>query len=46
MGKHFSKYATTSGYEADESTLAIPHVSLTKDNMVVHYKPNIKNNQH
>ena len=39
MGKYISNFETTAEFEAAESTLATPHVSLTKDNMQVHYKP-------
>lgn len=39
MGKFITKFNTTAAYEAAESSLATPHVSLTKDNMQVHYKP-------
>ena len=39
MGKYISNFETTAAYEAAESTLAKPHVSLTKDNMQVYYMP-------
>ena len=39
MAKYLTKFATTAAFEAAESTLAKPHVSLTKDNMQVHYIP-------
>ena len=37
--KYIRTFDTTAAYEAAESTLAMPNVSLTKDNMNVHYKP-------
>ena len=39
MGKYLSNFDTTAAYETAESSLATPHVSLTKDDMQVHYKP-------
>ena len=39
MGKYISNFATTAEFEAAESSLITPHVSLTRDNMNVHYLP-------
>lgn len=39
MGKFITKFETTAAYTTAESTLAMPNVSLTKDNMQVHYIP-------
>lgn len=37
--KYITKFETTAAFETAESTLATPNVSLTQDNMSVHYKP-------
>jgi hypothetical protein len=42
MGKYISNFDTMAAYEAAESSLATPHVSLTKDNMQVHYIPYVE----
>ena len=39
MGKYISNFETTAEFEAVELNLDRPHVSLTKDNMEVHYNP-------
>ena len=39
MGKYITNFETTAAFEAAESSLATPHVSLTKDDMTVHYIP-------
>ena len=39
MGKYISNFATTAEFEAAESSLATPHVSLTREDMTVHYIP-------
>jgi hypothetical protein len=39
MGQFITNFATTAEFTAAEATLARPHVSLTKDNMQVHYIP-------
>jgi hypothetical protein len=39
MGKFISKFDTTSEYNSAKSNFDLPHVSLTKDDMMVHYHP-------
>lgn len=39
MSKYFKKFETQSAYEAAESSLILPNVSLTVDNNAVHYNP-------
>lgn len=39
MGKYLKKFETQSAYEAAESSLILPNVSLTVDNNTVHYNP-------
>ena len=39
MGKYISNFETTAEFEAAEQNLDRPHVSLTKDNMEVHFMP-------
>ena len=39
MGKFITKFESTIEFEAAEATLDKPHVSLTKDDMKVHYIP-------
>jgi len=39
MGEYITNFNTTAEFEAVESSLAKPHVSLTKDNMALHYIP-------
>lgn len=39
MGKYLKKFETQAAYEAAESSLILPNVSLTVDNNTVHYKP-------
>ena len=43
MGKYITNFETTAAYNAAEANLAKPHVSLTKDNMGVHFLP-VRNN--
>ena len=40
MGKYLKKFETQSAYEAAQSSLILPNVSLTVDNNTVHYNPN------
>jgi hypothetical protein len=42
MGIWISNFNTTAAFEDAESSLATPHVSLTKDNMQVHFKPYVE----
>ena len=39
MTKFITKFDTTSEYNSAKSNFDLPHVSLTKDDMVVHYHP-------
>lgn len=39
MGKYLKKFETQSAYEAAQSSLILPNVSLTVDNNTVHYNP-------
>ena len=39
MGKYLKKFETQAAYEAAESSLILPNVSLTVDNNTVHYNP-------
>jgi len=39
MGKYISNFATTAEFNTVKDDLATPHVSLTRDNMDVHYIP-------
>ena len=39
MTKFITKFGTTSEYNSAKSNFDLPHVSLTKDDMVVHYHP-------
>ena len=39
MGKYISNFETTAEFEAAEQNLDRPHVSLTKDDMDVHFMP-------
>ena len=39
MGKYLKKFETTAAYEAAQSGLILPNVSLTVDNNTVHYNP-------
>lgn len=39
MGKFITKFDTTAEYNSAKSNFDLPHVSLTKDNMIVHYHP-------
>ena len=39
MGRFISNFETTAAFEAAEINLATPHVSLTKDDMQIHFKP-------
>ena len=39
MGKYLKLFETTAAYEAAESSLILPNVSLTVDNNTVHYNP-------
>ena len=39
MGKYLKKFETQSAYEAAQSSLILPNVSLTLDNNTVHYNP-------
>ena len=39
MGRFISNFATTSEYNSAQANLEEPHVSLTQDNMRVHFKP-------
>ena len=39
MAKFITKYDTTAEYNSAKSNFDLPHVSLTKDNMIVHYYP-------
>lgn len=39
---HITKFETQAAYEAAESGLILPNVSLTVDNNTVHYKPLVK----
>ena len=41
--KYISNFDTTAEFEAAESTLSMPNVSLTKDDMQVHYKSYLPN---
>lgn len=39
MGKYLKKFETQAAYEAAQSSLILPNVSLTVDNNTVHYNP-------
>ena len=39
MGNFITKFDTTSEYNSAKSNFDLPHVSLTKDDMIVHYHP-------
>lgn len=39
MGKFITNFGTTAEYNSAKSNFDLPHVSLTKDNMIVHYHP-------
>ena len=39
MGKFITNFDTTSEYNSAKSNFDLPHVSLTKDDMMVHYHP-------
>ena len=39
MGKFITNFDTTSEYNSAKSNFDLPHVSLTKDDMIVHYHP-------
>ena len=39
MTKFITKFGTTAEYNSSKSNFDLPHVSLTKDNMIVHYHP-------
>ena len=39
MAKFITKYDTTAEYNSAKSNFDLPHVSLTKDDMIVHYHP-------
>ena len=39
MAKFITKFDTTAEYNSAKSNFDLPHVSLTKDNMIVHYHP-------
>ena len=39
MGKFITNFDTTAEYNSAKSNFDLPHVSLTKDNMIVHYHP-------
>ena len=39
MAKYLKKFETTAAYQAAESSLILPNVSLTVDNNTVHYNP-------
>lgn len=42
MGIYLTNFATTAAYNAAEPNLVKPHVSLTKDNMNVHFLPYVE----
>ena len=39
MGKFITNFGTTAEYNSAKSNFDLPHVSLTKDDMMVHYHP-------
>ena len=39
MGKFITNFDTTAEYNSAKSNFDLPHVSLTKDDMIVHYHP-------
>ena len=39
MGKYLKKFETQAAYDAAQSGLILPNVSLTVDNNIVHYNP-------
>ena len=39
MGKFITNFGTTAEYNSAKSNFDLPHVSLTKDDMIVHYHP-------
>lgn len=39
MEKYITNFGTTAGYNSAKSNFYLPHVSLTEDDMVVHYHP-------
>ena len=46
MGKYLKKFETTAAYQAAESSLILPNVSLTVDNNTVHYNTIVPTPQH